>query len=238
MAFVPSYKSRLFVGPLAWSAYVRSVNESNDSAMLDTTTINDTDSTFIYGMNSGAITLDMLLDGSGAAGSQFAMLNTWKGAAQVVTVGFEGADRGSPVWLASAPQSNFTVNSAVADVVSVSGAYMTDGLVGYGVVIDPLTAITADTNGTSVDNGAATSNGGVGHLHVTAFSGFTSNSVILEHSTDNSAWSTLATFTSVTGTTSERITVAAATTVNRYLRIRDDVTGTGSTTRIVSFARN
>jgi len=60
--------------------------------------------------------------------------------------------------------------------------------------------------------------------------------VIVEHSTDNSAWGTLGTFTLTTGTTAERITTTG--TVNRYLRIRDDVTGTGSCTRIVSVSRN
>jgi hypothetical protein len=236
MPFVSSQTSRIFVGSLAWSQFTRSKSLSMDTAMLDTTTINDSDASYIPGVNSGTMSLDMLLDNSGAAGSQFITLNTWKGATQVVTLCFEGTTRGAPVWQAVADQANFTVNSGASDVVSVSGSYMTDGVVGYGVVIDPLTAITVDTNGTSVDNGAATSAGGIGQLHVTAFSGLTSNSVIVEHSVDNAAWSTLGTFTLATGLTSERITVAG--TVNRYLRVRDDVTGTGSCTRIVSFARN
>ena len=236
MAFVPSYKSRLFVGPLAWSVFTRGKTLSLDTQMLPVTTINDQDDTFIPGPNSGTVSLDMLLDASSAAGGQFATLNTWKSTPQVVTLCFEGADRGNPTWNIYADQSNFTQSSAVADVVTASGSYMTDGNVGYGVVIDPLTAITVDTNGTSVDNGAATSGGGIAHLHVTAFSGLTSDSVIVEHSTDNIAWSTLGTFASVTGTTSERLTVAG--TVNRYLRVRDDVTGTGSVTRFVSFSRS
>lgn len=236
MAFVPSYKSRLFVGPLAWSVFTRGKSLSMDTAMLDVTTINDQDMAYIPGLNSGTVSLDMLLDSSSAAGGQFATLNTWKSTSQVVTLCFEGADRGNPTWLIQADQSNFTQSSAVADVVTASGSYNTDGLVGYGVIIDPLTAITADTNGTAVDNGASSAGGATCHLHVTAFSGFTSNSVIVEHSTDNVSFGTLGTFTLVTGTTSERITVAG--TVNRYLRIRDDVTGSGSCTRIVSVSRN
>jgi hypothetical protein len=121
--------------------------------------------------------------------------------------------------------------------VKASGSVITSEGIDFGVVIDPETAITVDTNGTAVDNGASTANGGVAHLHVTAFSGLTSNSVIVEHSTDNAAWSTLGTFTLVTGTTSERLLITAGTTVNRYLRVRDDVTGTGSCTRIVTFNR-
>lgn len=238
MAFVASLNSRIFVGSLAWTQYTRSKSLSMDTNMLDVTTLNDADMAYIPGQNSGTVSLDMLLDNSGAAGSQFITLNTWKATTQVVTLAFEGTTRGAPTWLVNADQGNFTVNSAATDVMSVSGSYNTDGQVGYGVIIDPLTAITVDTNGTAVDNGASTANGGIAHLHITAFSGLTSNSVIVEHSTDNISFATLGTFTLATGLTSERLVIAAGTTVNRYVRVRDDVTGTGSCTRIVSFARN
>jgi len=36
---------------------------------------------------------------------------------------------------------------------------------------------------------------------------------------------------------SERITIAAGTSVPRYLRVVDTIVGTGSTTRVVTFAR-
>lgn len=238
MAFVASLNSRIFVGSLAWTQYTRSKSLSMDTAMLDVTTLNDADMQYIPGQNSGTVALDMLLDNSGAAGSQFITLNTWKSATQVVTLCFEGTTRGAPVWEIVADQGNFTVNSAASDVVAVSGSYNTDGVIGYGVVIDPLQAITVDGNQTAVDNGASTANGGIAHLHVTAFSGLTSNSVIVEHSTDNITFATLGTFTLVSGVTSERLVIAAGTTVNRYVRVRDDVTGTGSCTRFVAFARN
>jgi len=237
MAFVASLNSRFYVATAAWAAYARGYSQSVDTDMLEITTLADTAKQFIPGQFTGTVNLDLLLDTVAAAGGEFATLNTWKTTPQVVTFAPRGTTRGSETWNILANQSNATVMSPVADVVSATVTIQADGSVDAGVVLDPETAITVDTNGTSVDNGAATTNGGVGHLHVTAFSGLSSNSVIVEHSVDNSAWSTLATFTSVTGTTSERLVVAAGTTVNRYLRIRDDVTGTGSCTRFVSFAR-
>jgi hypothetical protein len=237
MAFVASQASRLYVGLLQFSGYTKSYNLAYNSEMLDVTVLTSTSKEFIPGQESATFNVDMLLDNAATATSQFGILYTAKSTPQVVTAAPSGTARGAETWQLLSNELNFNTTAAVADVVGVTAAFQADGLIDPGVVIDPETAITADTNGTSVDNGAATSNGGVGHLHVTAFSGLTSNSVIVEHSTNNSVWATLATFTLVTGASSERLVVAAGTTVNRYLRIRDDVTGTGSCTRFVSFAR-
>ena len=95
MAFVASLNSRIFVGSLAWTQYTRSKSLSMDTNMLDVTTLNDADMAYIPGQNSGTVSLDMLLDNAGAAGSQFITFNTWKGATQVVTLAFEGTTRGT-----------------------------------------------------------------------------------------------------------------------------------------------
>ncbi len=112
------------------------------------------------------------------------------------------------------------------------------GILDYGTIIEDLTAITIDGNGTARDGGAGSSNGGVAHIHSTAFSGFTSNDVTIEHSVDGStSWATLVTFAQITGLSGERVEVAAGATVRRYLRVVDNVTGTGSNTRSVAFGR-
>lgn len=237
MPFASAQVSRLYVGLLQFSGYTRSYNLSDQTEMLDVTVLTSTAKEFIPGVEMATLTVDMLLDNAATASSQFGILYTAKSTPQVVTLAPSGTARGAETWQVQSNELNFNTSAAVADVVGVTAAFQSDGLVDAGVVLDPETAITIDTNGTSVDNTAATSNGGVAHLHVTAYSGLTSNSIIIEHSTNNSTWTTLATFTSVTGTGSERLVVAAGTTVNRYLRIRDDVTGTGSCTRFVSFAR-
>jgi len=237
MPFASAQVSRLYVGLLQFSGYTRSYNLSYQSEMLDVTVLTSTAKEFIPGMEMATFNVDMLLDNAATASSQFGILYTAKSTPQVVTLAPSGTARGAETWQVQSNELNFNTSAAVADVVGVTAAFQSDGLVDPGVVLDPETAITIDTNGTSVDNTAATSNGGVAHLHVTAYSGLTSNSIIIEHSTNNSTWTTLATFTLVTGTGSERLVIAPGTTVNRYLRIRDDVTGTGSCTRFVSFAR-
>lgn len=80
---------------------------------------------------------------------------------------------------------------------------------------------TSATNGTSVDFGAAGSNGLQAYLHVFAFTG-TSVTVKLQSSSDNGAGDAFADvvgggFTVVSGLTSERIALTGA--VERYLRV-------------------
>ena len=237
MPFASAQVSRLYVGLLQFSGYTKGYSLAYQSEMLDVTVLTSTSKEFIPGQESATFNVDMLLDNAATASSQFGILYTAKSTPQVVTLAPSGTTRGAETWQVQSNELNFNTSAAVGDVVGVTAAFQSDGLVDPGVVLDPETAITIDTNGTSVDNTAATSNGGVAHLHVTAYSGLTSNSVIIEHSTNNSVWTTLATFTLVTGTGSERLVIAPGTTVNRYLRIRDDVTGTGSCTRFVSFAR-
>ena len=109
-----------------------------------------------------------------------------------------------------------------------------------GIVVENLTSVSVTGNGTARDSGIAggTTNGGVAHLHITAWSGVTSSIVTIEHSVDGAtAWATLVTFASATAITSERVVVAPGTTVRRHLRVVDTLTGTPVYTRGVFFAR-
>lgn len=239
MAFVAGMNSRLLIGPLAWSGFMRGATSADQTEMLDVTVCDGSNSkSFIPGQSTSTMSFDCLLDGSGAAGSQFINSDTWASAPQPVTLAFNTLAAGSPVVIASALESSSTVTSATTDAVALSVSTQTDGPCDYGVSIEDITAITVDTDGTARDNAAATANGGIAQLHVTGFAGLTSDVITIEHSVDGStSWATLVTFATVTGTTSERVEVAAGVTVRRHLRVVDDVTGSGSCTRQVSFAR-
>lgn len=125
--------------------------------------------------------------------------------------------------------------AAVKDAVRVTIEGTPNDGVDMGVTLHVLGAETADVNGTNVDNAASTAGGAVGVIHVTAFTGFTQAVLKVQHSPDNSAWSDLITFTTVTGITWQRSAVTG--TVNRHLRSFLDVTGTGSITFAMVCAR-
>lgn len=239
MAFVPGMNSRLIVGPLAWSVFMRGYSTDDTVDMLDVTVCDGSNSrSFIPGQTTSTMSIDCLLDGSGAAGSQFINSDTWASTPQPITIAPNLLTSGQPVILASALEASATVSSTPTSVVALAISTQTDGATDYGVSVEDFTAITTDTNGTARDGGGATTNGGVAQIHVSAFSGLTSDVVTIEHSVNGStSWATLATFATITGTGSERVVVAAGTAVRQFLRVVDDVTGSGSCTRQVSFAR-
>lgn len=126
----------------------------------------------------------------------------------------------------------FTISGAGADVILTRRAAAdNDATLNIAIDNDTCTGLTAAptsadttagvapaaTPGASVDNGAATTNGAVAHLHVLSKSG-TSPTVTwkVQHSADDSMWVDLMTFTAATDKTSQRLAVTG--TVNRYLR--------------------
>jgi hypothetical protein len=133
--------------------------------------------------------------------------------------------------------SAYDVLSQTEKLTKANVTYDVTGALDRGVVLHAHGARTADWTGTAVDNAASTANGGVGYLQVSDFATFTGAVIVIQHSTDNSVWADLVTFTNVTSApNAQRITVAG--TVNRYLRANGDVTGSGSITPFVGFARN
>ena len=238
MAFEPGLNSRYFVGPLRFSVFGKSLNCEVTCNQLEASSSEDVAQKYINGQKNGSASIDMMLDTLVATPSQFSTLNTWSTTPQPVTVGFSGAALSSVAWMLLGNQSAVSFGSSVGDLVSTNVTIQPDGGIDWGQVVAIEAAITADGNGTAVDGGAASTNGGVAHIHSTAFSGLTSNAVTIEHSADGStSWATLATFATVTGVGSERVVVAPGTAVRQYLRVVDDVTGTGSHTRFVAFAR-
>jgi hypothetical protein len=96
------------------------------------------------------------------------------------------------------------------------------------------------TNGMAVDNGSATTNGGVGSVHNFAIAGASPSAVYrIQHSTNGTVWVDLITFTAIAAANqSQRVEVAQGTTVNRYLRATlTNGDTTTSATGGVAFAR-
>jgi hypothetical protein len=103
-------------------------------------------------------------------------------------------------------------------------------------ILCPLAEKKLDGEGDSIDNGAASDNGGAGYLHCTALDLGAEALVSIEHSEDELVWETLATFDLLDATGSQCIEVAAGTTVHQYLRAVWDLTG-GNATIFVAFGR-
>lgn len=141
---------------------------------------------------------------------------------------------GKPAFLMYADVVKYNVDNPVADLCKLSIECTSQKwAVEHGVSLHDLTAETGTGNGTSVDNGVATTNGGVLVLHVTEIAGASPSVVVkLQHSTNGTVWADLATHTAATAATKERIEIAANTTINRFLR---EVHTFGGTTSSITF---
>jgi hypothetical protein len=132
----------------------------------------------------------------------------------------------------------YEVLGALSGLTKANAAYGVNGQVEDGVLLAAWGAVTANTNGTGVDNSAASTNGGAAYLEVSAFSGFTGVAVKIQDSADNSSWAdvTGGAFTSITAAqTAQRIAITG--TIRRYTRYVATVTGSGSITLAVALAR-
>jgi hypothetical protein len=97
----------------------------------------------------------------------------------------------------------------------------------------PVNVTIAGTGGTFVRSN--TTGGGAGYLHVTAFSGFSGFVAKVRDSADDVTYAVLVTFAGQTTVGAQRVEVSG--TVDRHLAIDGNVTGAGSVTCWVGFAR-
>ncbi len=138
-------------------------------------------------------------------------------------------------------QIDYAMDRAQGGALTVNSSVQADG---YGLEwgIQATAGVRTDTtatNGSSIDNGAATNFGLQAYLHVESpFTG-TSVTVKLQDSADNSSWAdvTGGAFAAASARGAQRIATANNLTVRRYLRVA--TTGTfSSATFVVQVSRN
>lgn len=236
----------LLAGKYDLSTYLNSVTASNAVETPETTTFLATDRSYLTGHTEGTVSFEGFFDGqtTGVLGATSDAIDKILSDAlgdtinTVMTISNDGGAFGRRAILLDAVETNYEVTSPLTDVVAISGgANASDGLE-YGVWLTYNTAYTAATNGTAVDGVASSARGSVANLHVTTNTRSTAVTIKVQHSTDNSVWADLITFTNTVASTltSERKTTTG--TVNRYVRVQVTPTaGTGSITLSVAFSR-
>ena len=239
MAFINANQTKLIYGTLPLQAYLRSVQPSASIEMLDVTSLADSAKSYVPGLEEFSLNIEGMFDNDAAAGSLWSTITTPIDASSsvVTSAAPSGFALGNPTWLIQANTVSYEPSSNVTDVVTFNMSMGSASTSQTGISLGDLTALTATGTGTSVDNSASTSNGFIAQIHVTAASGTTPTmTAIIQHSTNNSTWATLGSFTAATGATSERI--SGTGTVNRYVRISYTIGGTTpSFTTQISLAR-
>lgn len=229
--------SRILANAYAVSGWIRSYTVGHSRALEDSTVISDLGARWTPTLLAGALKLDGNFDSAAGSLAQVADTARTVDDGLLVTVCPDATTIGQPLLTAVANVSGMDVASEAKGLVTVGVEGTPDDGVDWGVSLHAHAAETVTGNGASVDNLASTASGGIAVLHLTDFTGLTSITVKVQHSTNNSTWVDLpgAGFTLASAITSERLAVSG--TVNRYLRTAWTAVGTGSATFLVGFAR-
>lgn len=241
MAFLPGYAAKVMANEKSVCATVSSWTVTHQRAVSEVTAMCQTSGlgapSYVPGLKSGSLTLAGPQDSTGQNLHAEIAASIGVDNALIITVLPDGDAVGKPALFGTFDATDWAIDANVTDAVGFNMQAAVDEGVETGFVLHALGAETADANGTSVDRSvdlATSSLGAAAGIHVTAFSGFTTVTVKVQHSTDNSIWSDLTTFTAITAVGAEVVKTAATATVNRYLRVVTDVTGTGSITFLAS----
>lgn len=228
------------------STFFRESNLSTEIDLAETSTYGNQYKTFIQGLAGASLSLSGLYDGAEGAVDEVLHGLVGVDATRAVSVFLNGyTNIGDPAWIIGGQEANYEVTSSIGDVVQVSASFQSrDQPSGKGGrILAPHVSRNSSADLGSVDNGVdlgASNNGGAATLHVTSNDHSASIDVDIEHSPDDTAWSTLASFTTVltTVTTGQFLVIPPGTTINRYVRASITAPGTGNFTLAVSLIRS
>lgn len=231
MSFTRGAATKVMHGAVDLSAYFRDFDHPNEVDVEDSTTFGKSAKTYIPTLTDSTLSLEGLWDGAIGAVDEV-LAPVLGGGAKPLTIGVGGLAHGTVAKLTDALEVKYQVKAGVGGLVEVAAEFQANegGLSGFSLL--DLGAQASTANGTALDNGAASTNGGAANLHVVSGTG--SLTAKVQHSVDNSVWVDLITFAAATGAASEH--KRATGTVNRYVRATWAIT-TGPFTFTLAFAR-
>lgn len=236
-----SNKSRVMVDQYDISQFLQKMNPQRVRDFAECSDLTSTSHEYTPTLRGGMFLLDGMYRSNTIVGASLHDIFAALPDSQIIVTGYPDTRViGKPALLMYADAVKHDLDMPVADLVKVHIECSAQKWgVEHGVSLHDLSAETGTGNSASVDNLAASTNGGVGVLHVTAIAGAAPSVVVkIQHSTNNSTWADLVTFTAATAATKQRIEIASGTTINQYLREVHTFGGTTSSiTHNVAFAR-
>lgn len=219
------------------SPFLNEATQTQQIETAETTTFSSEDKTYITGLGDGTISMSGLFDDTANASDQV-LRGIIQQEDETLTVLPEGATAGARSIVANGLMTSYEVSSPVGDVVSISAEFQADGGLYTGRALNALTNTGTSASLTGVDYSSATSNGSLLNLHVTDNTRNGTATIKVQHSTDNSTWADLVTFSTVSASARVGESISTTGTVNRYLRATHTLAGSsGSITYHVSAAR-
>lgn len=228
----------LLVGGYHIGSDTQQLSITGGQALIDVTDITQSAHSRLGGLRDGSMDLTVYHDPApGQAHVALSELPT----ADVVMTYLRSTTLGAPAACLNAKQVGYDPTRSNSGELTIKTAGQGNGFgLEWGVQLTPgVRTDNAATNGAGLDQGAATAYGAQAYLQAVALTG-TDATVTIQHSADGSTWSSLMAFAEVTAAPgAQRISVANATTVDRYVRVIT-TTSAGFTafSFVVVFVRN
>jgi len=231
-------KTAVLFGNYNLSSYLNEASMSSSSETSETTAFGNDAKTYITSLQDATVSLSGMFEGEvNDTTLNSALTNE---SSTIVTICTTGLVAGEPCFFGVSRSNSYEISSPVADVVTVTSDLQLDGGINAGKIIvgGASVAAGATVNSSSNDNSASSANGLVANLHVTDNTGNGSTTIKLQHSSDNSTFADLITFTVVSAGTELSEQKSVSGTINRYLRGRAVDTGSsGAITYSLAISR-
>lgn len=226
MAFSAGKGAVIYVDAYDLTGYFKKVSTSHQVAKNDTTTFGNNDETSVPGLKSSSASMDGYWDP--AVGASHDVLKTIIGAAgKVATIGQNGSTIGNQCEIFSGYESKYEPSADIGSAVGASAEFTTSAGLFYGVFQHAKGAETVTGNSTSVDGGAATSNGWVANQQIFAVTGTTpSMTGKIQDSADNGTFADLAGGAFSAATVAGAQQISGSGTVRQYTREVHTISGT------------
>lgn len=216
MAFVAGRRAKVLIGEYDLSAFLNNVSAVRNADLADVSVFGDQDREFLKTMQGASATLSGFIDT--VAGASEPVLSSFLTgtSTRAVSIFWDADAIGSPGICGAGWEGSYEDSAPVDGVQAIAANLAFTGRVDRAVSLHALGVETGTGAYTAVDGGAATTNGAVANLHVTAAGASGTGTVLVQDSADNMSFLTIGTFSNFTAATSQTLEISG--TIRRYVR--------------------
>lgn len=220
----------VYMNGVSLGCALQSVDASAETEALDSTTLCQSSRTYALGLKNGTVSASGIWDADTVNADEIhdVFKTAYDGGAEAEVFATLGALAfGVDCIVFNARQTNYSVEIENGQLIIANADFQTTSGVNYGKVIFTAAVDDDTAEGTSLDNGASSANGGLFQIHAQNPEQV-AGSIKLQHSSNNSTWADVSGASiswSASGPKFESGFVEVTGTVNRYVRAVAVATG-------------
>lgn len=227
--------TRVYINGYDLTGFFRKAGVERTRETAEWTMFNQADKAYLAGQRDASCSLEGMFDGA-VDGVEQVLHTAMDADPTTIVVCPQGDVAGNVAYGLQTLQTKLATEASKDDIVTLANELQSLADADRLLIHHILSTEVATGNGAGIDNGAQTTNGGVGFLHVPDIAGITNLAVVVQDSADGSSWATILTFAGVTADRNAQ-RVAITGTVRRHTRAIWTFTGAGSAQFFVGFGR-